>query len=95
VQDAIQLARTDLTSHPKNVEAYVIAYDGGWRDSSGIEHRAFFAAAEGRASASPRRLAYRLQSADGQPLSFTKEIFECQPPDWSLFKASNESDHNA
>ncbi len=94
-EEAVQLAHTDLTSNYQDVVAYVIAYDGGWRDSSGVEHRAIFAETEERASATPRRLAYRLQSADGQPLSFTKEVFEFQPPDWSLFNASNESDRNA
>lgn len=87
VTDAIRLAHDDLTSHYQNVTIYVIAYDGSWFYSSGIEHRSIIAEAEERASARPRRLVFCLHEpvGQGQPLTFTNEVIEFQPPDWSLF----------
>ena len=86
VSEAIELAHAHLTSKYKNADRYVIAYDAGWYNSSGIEQRAIFVEAEERTTASPRLFVYRILPTTGPPFSFTNEIFEFKTPEWSLYK---------
>lgn len=87
VQEAIDLARKNLISDYKDAVSYVIAYDAGWYNSSGIEQRAIFLEAEEKITPSPRTFAYRMLPVDCGPFSFTNEIFERKPPNWSLYTA--------
>jgi hypothetical protein len=86
VKEAIELAHAHLISKYKNADRYVIAYDAGGYNSSGIEQRAIFVEAEERTIASPRLLVYRILPTKGAPFLFTDEIFEFKPPEWSLYK---------
>ena len=86
VSEAIELAHAHLTSKYKNADRYVIAYDAGWYNSSGIEQRAIFVEAEERTTASPRLFVYRILPTTGPSFSFTNEIFEFKTPEWSLYK---------
>ena len=87
VTEAIDRAHALLISSYKNAGRYVIAYDGGWYDSSGIEQRAICVEAEERITASPRLFVYRIIPTKGPPpFCFAKEILEFKPPEWSLYK---------
>lgn len=86
VKEAIELAHAHLTSKYRNADRYVIAYDAGWYNSSGIEQRGIFVEAEEQTTALPRLFVYRISPAKGPPFSFANEIFEFKPPEWSLYK---------
>jgi hypothetical protein len=86
VNEAIERAHGDLTSKYRNADRYVIAYDAGWYNRSGVEQRAIFVEAEERATASPKLFVYRILPIDGPPFNFTNEIFEFKPPEWSLYR---------
>jgi hypothetical protein len=86
VNEAIGRAHTHLASKYRNADRYVLAYDAGWYNSAGIEPRAIFVEAEEQITASPRLFVYRILPITGPPFSFTNEIFEFKPPEWSLYK---------
>ena len=88
VKGAIELSHTHLISKYGNAARYVIiiAYDAGWYSSSGVEQRAICVEAEERITASPRLFVYRIVPTTGATFSFTNEIFEFKPPEWSLYK---------
>src|SRR5262249_9697333 len=88
VTEGIERAHALLISKYKNADRYVIAYDGGWYDSSGIEQAAICVEGEEQTTARPRLLVYQVVPTTGPPFSFTSDIFELKPPEWSLYKTS-------
>lgn len=86
VKEAMDMAHAHLISKYKNATRYVIAYDAGWYDNAGIEQRAICIEAEEKISASPKLFVYRILPTTGAPFSFTNEVFEFRPPEWSFYK---------
>ena len=87
IDEAVDLAHAELTSCAQDVQAYVIAYGGGWRDASGSEELAVIVEAEDHSPSTPLRLAFGLQRAESQRLELTGEVLEFEPPEWALFAA--------
>ncbi len=87
VKEAVSMAHADLISKYTDSNRYVIAYDGGWYDSTGAERRCIAIEAEEKSTATPKLFSYEITPVKGgPPFAFTNQIKEFKPPEWSLYK---------
>ena len=85
VEESTALAREELETVFEDVTSYLIAFDGGWYDKSGVEHRAVIVDMEEKISLLRKRLAFVMQVSEKGKLSPTGQVLELEPVKWSLF----------